>query len=146
MNQPWPNSYFHCITRSPSQCKDHLFMYINSNKKRLSHHCRVMIVLSLWKSLYLERWSWYWNDVQPPIVSFVAWLPWNLSDVLWALRHGKSLANPLFVTQLTKANIKESVKAQHYWLFVLLIRKQLVDSLHKGSVMQKVFPYHDIIM
>ena len=34
----------------------------------------------------------------------------------------------------------------HYWPFVSGIYWWLVDSPHKGTVMLKVFPYHDVIM
>ena len=48
-----------------------------------------------------------------------------------------------------KANIKENIKAPYhayYWPFMRVIHQSLVDSPHKGPVMQKAFPCHDVIM
>ena len=64
------------------------------------------------------------------------------SDVAWAAWYLKSLATRLFVQQLYQANNI----AQHYWSFVRGIHQQLVDSPHKGPVMQTAFPCHDDIM
>ena len=41
---------------------------------------------------------------------------------------------------------KENIKAPHYWPFVRRIQWWLLDSPHKGPLMQKSFPYHDVIM
>ena len=43
------------------------------------------------------------------------------------------------------ANNKGNIKALHYWPFVRGIHWLPVDSPHKGPVMLKVFPRHDII-
>ena len=40
----------------------------------------------------------------------------------------------------------ENIKDPHYWPFVRGIHWLPVDSLHKGSVMLKAFPYQGIIM
>ena len=45
-----------------------------------------------------------------------------------------------------QANNKEIMKAPHNLLFVWGNHQQQVDSPHKGLVMGKVFPCHDVIM
>ena len=52
----------------------------------------------------------------------------------------KSPATPLFVQQLALAD-KENTKCLYYWQFPSGIHKWLVDSPHKGPVMQKNFFY-----
>ena len=44
------------------------------------------------------------------------------------------------------AKKQDNMKAWHYWPFVRGIHQSLVDSPHKGPVMQKAFPYDDIIL
>ena len=71
------------------------------------------------------------------------------NDITWASCHLKSLAIWQVVQQLVPANNKETreaLKILHYWLFVRGIHQSLVDSPHKGPIMQKAFPCHDVIM
>ena len=56
----------------------------------------------------------------------------------------KSSATWLFLKQLVKANNKGNIKALHYLTFARKIQ-WLLDSHHKGPVIQKVFPWHDFI-
>ena len=51
-----------------------------------------------------------------------------------------------FVWQFVQAEIKGNMKALHHWPFVRKKHQRLVDSSHKGPVMQKAFPCHDNIM
>ena len=55
-------------------------------------------------------------------------------------------ATGLFVQQIVYANKKENVKVLHHWSFVSGIHRWPVDSPHKGPVMQKPFPRHDIMI
>ena len=61
-------------------------------------------------------------------------------------QHFKSPATRLFVQQLDYVNIKQNMKAAHNRLFVRGTRRWPVDPRHKGPVMQKAFPCHNIIM
>ena len=69
------------------------------------------------------------------------WLPYTLngSDVTWASWLLKSLATKMFFQQLVQAYGKENVEG-HYWPFVRGIHQSLVDSPHKGPVIQKALP------
>ena len=62
-------------------------------------------------------------------------------QVIWNHLH----LNCLF-QQLVQTINKENIKALHYWAFVRGIHWSPVDSPHKGPVMQKTRPCHDIIM
>ena len=53
------------------------------------------------------------------------------------------LFNSLF-RLTTEEHQSFSLWTSHYWPFVRGIHQSLVDSPHKGPVMQKVFPIHDI--
>ena len=50
----------------------------------------------------------------------------------------------LFVRRLIQANNKENVIALHHWPFVRGIHRWPVDSPHKGPVMLKATPCHDV--
>ena len=74
-------------------------------------------------------------------------VPLHSSNVTWMSWHLKSLATQLFVQQLFQLNNKGNLKALHYWPFEWWIHQWLVDSPHKGPVMQKALPYqHAIIL
>ena len=49
----------------------------------------------------------------------------------------------LTIQMLVQANNKGNIKTLLYWPFVRGIHRWLVDSPHKGPVMQKTVPYHD---
>ena len=70
----------------------------------------------------------------------------NYSGVIWAPRHLNLPASQLFVQLLVLADNKGNTKALHHWPFVKGINHWPVDSSHKGPVMRKVFPFHDVIM
>ena len=63
------------------------------------------------------------------------------SDVTWVLWCQKSPATRLFLQPILKADIKENIKAPHYWLFV----KRSTGSPRKGSAMWKAFQCHDVM-
>ena len=67
--------------------------------------------------------------------------------VMWAggLRHLTSLATQLLIQQVNVHN-KEFIKSLHYWPFVRGIHLWLVASPHKGPIMQKTFPCHDVFI
>ena len=65
----------------------------------------------------------------------------HLSDVTWAPSNLKSPATPLFVEQIVQACNKANIKALRDWLFL-----SPAVSAHKGLVMLKTFPCHNIIM
>ena len=52
----------------------------------------------------------------------------------------------LFVQMLVQTNIKANIKSAHHWPFVTGINWCSLDSPHKGPVMWKAFPCHDIVM
>ena len=88
------------------------------------------------KQLPIYSWAYmtlckHHSDV---IMSMMAW--WHL----------KSLASRLFAQPFVQAQIKENFKASHHWLFVRRIHQWPVDSPHKGTVMQKIIPFDDVIM
>ena len=58
------------------------------------------------------------------------------------LRHMSVMTPQLFVQQIVQANVKWSIKAT-LLLFVGIHRWHVA---HKGSVMQKAWPHHDVIM
>ena len=68
----------------------------------------------------------------------------HMSDVTWASWHLKSPATRQLVQHLVQANMKGNIKGLHHWSFVRRIHLSSVDSPHKGPVMQKVLPCHDI--
>ena len=56
-------------------------------------------------------------------------------------------ANRLFVKKVLQANCKENIKAKDYWFFVWGTNlRWVVDSPHKGPVMWKESPCHDVFM
>ena len=57
----------------------------------------------------------------------------------------KSPAAGLFAQPFVQARIKENIKAQPS-AFVKGNHRSLVDSLHKGTVTQKMIPIHDVIV
>ena len=61
-------------------------------------------------------------------------------------RHLKSPVTRLFGQQLIQVNKKECIKSLHHWPFGWGIHRSPMDSPHKGSVIQKAFPYPDPIM
>ena len=68
----------------------------------------------------------------------------HFSDAKWALRHLSSIASGLFVHKFVQADT--NIKDMYYWPFVRRIYRWPVDSPHKGPVMRKAFPCHDVIM
>ena len=58
--------------------------------------------------------------------------------------HLKSLASRLFAQVLIQVQLKENVKAPHHW--PLWGTLSPVNSPHKGPVMWKMFPFHDVIL
>ena len=96
-----------------------------------------------------------WTNVDPDLSRHMASLGHNelkaielnfdyyhysaVTHVIWITR--------LFVQQLVWANIKKkNIKVLHYCPSVRGIYLWLVDSLHKGSAIWKVFPCHDFFM
>ena len=65
--------------------------------------------------------------------------------ITWELWLFKSLA-AVFVQQLVKTINKWYIKVLHYWPFVRGIHQSLVDSPHKGPVMQMEFLWHEAHM
>ena len=63
-------------------------------------------------------------------------------DGLMHKRHDWQLC--LFCIKPSKS--ESNIKASHHWPFVRGIHQSLVDSPHKGPVMWKGFPCHDVIM
>ena len=74
----------------------------------------------------------------------------NDTAILTTVRSHEWINSPapqLFVPQIVQDNNnnKKKSKAQHYWPFVRGIHQSLVDSPHKGLVMQILFPCHDVL-
>ena len=73
-----------------------------------------------------------------------AWMKIQIchSDTTWAPQHLKSPAAQLFVQNFIQANNKENSKTLHYES----LRSNLpVDDTYKGKLIQKNFPWHNII-
>ena len=81
--------------------------------------------------------------------------------VIWTPRRLKSVPTRLFFQQLIHTNSTGNQKGTHCWSFVPLSQRSTLserslsravinwtagDSLHKGTVMWKAFPRHDVIM
>ena len=56
----------------------------------------------------------------------------------------RSSATILFVSQLIRDNTKENIKGSHQWPFVRGTHRVPVDSPHKGPVMWRSYPCHDV--
>ena len=65
---------------------------------------------------------------------------------LWARWCLKSPASLLFAQPFIRAHTKENIKAPRYWPFVREIHWWQVNSLDKGPVKRKMFPFDDVIM
>ena len=101
--------------------------------------------LGLWKSTSFGLWQklmWRWHTLWE---SRNAMCP-HYSDIRWELLHLQPLATWLLAQQLVQANNKEVMLAPHYWPFVRGIHWWPVDSPHKGPVMWKALPCHDVFM
>ena len=59
--------------------------------------------------------------------------------------HLKLLATQLFIQQFACANNKGHIKSLHHLSFVKSTQWSAVDSPHKGPVLQKALPCHDVI-
>ena len=70
-------------------------------------------------------------------------LAWGWSFQWWLFR---SPATQLFIQQFGVTSKKHNIKGPHCWPLVKGIHRCPVDSPHKGPIMQKAFPFHDIIM
>ena len=70
----------------------------------------------------------------------------NYSDITRASWFYQIIATQLFVQQLVHDNSKANIKVLYYWPFVWGIHQWLVDSPHKGPIMQKAIPCLDVIM
>ena len=75
------------------------------------------------------------------VLCIVPFFP-HYSDVTRASRRLK----PQTVCSTSCFNIKENIKASHYWPFVRRTHRSLIEFSHKGPVMRKAFPCHDVIM
>ena len=86
-----------------------------------------------WKQLIMPVKSFWFNDFQLS----------HFGDIVWVLRHLNSLATSLFVWQLPWVNTKEK---HAYWLIVREIDQWLLDTPHKGPVMQTTYRFNDVII
>ena len=71
---------------------------------------------------------------------------YHISDVAWGSWHLMPMTTRLFVQQLALINNKEIILTPHYWPVVKGTTRLAVDSAHKGPVMWKIFPCHDIMI
>ena len=74
------------------------------------------------------------------------WIPYKYSqygDFTWVQSSVKSPATRLFQQLVLANNIKKSL---HCWLFCKGVHRSAGDSPHKGPVIRKGFPCHEIIM
>ena len=69
----------------------------------------------------------------PRIITMTSW---------WERWHLKSPASRLFTQPFIQAQIKEKIKAQRHWPLWGIHR----NSLHKGPVTRKIFPFDDFII
>ena len=97
-------------------------------------------------------WTWYRNQVLMKHVRSSVDLHalhtvsglWkhHHSDVTWVLRCVGSQA--LLWFQFVHVNSKENIKAVHYWSFVREIHQWLMHSPHRGPMIEKGIPCHDM--
>ena len=123
LDQWWRlSSQMHVCYQACVLSRDH-FVYAPSQWETMLHYN----VVSHWLGTCIER---------------------SLPSLQWCQISIKTfqLAFWLFVQLFVQANIKESIKAPQHWPFVKGIHRWPVDSPHKGPVMWKALPCHDIIM
>ena len=92
--------------------------------------------------LYLKVWA---NQVTPGFweeASTTRDITFRWRQMSIKASHFSGHSNVLFAA----SNIKENIKARHYWPFVRGIHQWPVDSPHKGPVMLKAFPCYDVII
>ena len=114
---------------------------------------------NIFKSIFLNENIWISIIIS---LKFVPKNPINnmtalIEMMVWRRSGNKSLSEPMMVSLLTHICVtrhhwqldcptvcwgwhQENIKDQYYWPFVRGIHQLLVDSPHKGPVMQKVFP------
>ena len=85
-------------------------------------------------STTVEAWEWI-RDFIPHFTTLLG---------MWLLTHAGINVEPywLFVQLLLQIDIK----AGYHWPFMRGHHQWLVDSPHKEPVMQKMFPWHDVLM
>ena len=97
---------------------------------------------------YISHWD-NLHRVNIPFCFVISlWQIWSgyYSDVTWVSRRLESSATQLFVQQFAEANDGENTRAPLYRPFVRWGESTGVDSLHKGSLMRKAFPCHEVLM
>ena len=106
--------------------------------KEHSHWCSLVLCFIHWKlDWYIDNVG-YCNWAYPPKP-----LQWrhNERDNVSNHQPNDCLLNCFF-----KAQIKGNIKALRHWPFVRGIYQWPVNSLRKGPVTQKIFPFDDVIM
>ena len=78
----------------------------------------------------------------PPVHQFY-WLQWHHMSWIRCLKITSNLT--ICLTGYSDQQ-QINIKGPHYWSFVRGIHQWLVDSLHKGPVMQTEFPCHNFFM
>ena len=73
-------------------------------------------------------------------------LEWTYSNNTWASWHIKSRQLNYAFNSVPILKTKKTIKVLHCWPFVRGIHQLLVDSPHKGPVMEKACPYDDIMV
>ena len=104
-------------------------------------------------------WMWLdFTDDQLTLVQVMAWChqatshylsqcwprslsPYGIIRPQWVKQYSQDVGS-----SISPANNKGIIKALHHWPFVRGIHQSLVDSLHKGPVVQSLFQCHDSIM
>ena len=84
------------------------------------------------------------RSLSPYGVTRPQWVKWlHYIDVTWGSWCLKSPSTVLFSPNI---DYKGNIKAPHYWPFVRVIYQSPAVFRHIGPVLQKVSPYHDVIM
>ena len=77
-----------------------------------------------------------------------AWklVTYHYSDVICPSWRSKSPATPQFVQSFVQVDIRENIKATHYWSFARGNHQWSAHSSHNEPVTRKPFPRDDVIM
>ena len=96
---------------------------------------------------YQQPWCWL-SKLEEYFISGRKKLNYlsRYSDVIMSTEASPFTGASIVYLTVFHAEIKENMKAPHYWPFVRGIHRWLVDSPHKGPVTRKMFPFDEVIL
>ena len=125
-------------TTCPCQSQHH---WDNCNVEETCYCAAMIETVAAWNIITGRRTVWQitkkLTGYSTPPCFVLLWC--HISIIISQITHNLTVC-------LTAPNRKENIKALHYWPFIRGILWWLIDSLHKGPVMLKMFPYHAVTM